>query len=159
MQQLCKMPLVRFGLFRWSDCLRSTFFSTDNLAKSDFPGEILSHGKLSPCPSQRRHKGLLLCGSASPAGLKDASTQPHVLEPHQACGTSSRPRIFKASPPNSAGCLIQRLSHREPRCVRLRQEPSGACRDRSGPGYALLLSISCSVLLRFWVFSPSQGWE
>lgn len=115
---------VGFGLFRWSNCLCSTFFSTDNLAKSDFPGEILSHGKLSLCPSQRWRKGLLCSGSASPARLKEASMEAHALDPHQACGTLSQPRIFKASPPNSAKCFVQRLCRREPLCVQRGRSPA-----------------------------------
>lgn len=84
--QRSKTLPVRFRLFRWMCAFCSTFFSTDNLAKSDFPGEIPSHGKLSPCPSWRRCKGLC-CGSASHMPIC-----PWCFP---------QPVIFKASLPNS----------------------------------------------------------
>lgn len=74
---------VRLGLFRRSGCLCPNFFSTDNLAKSGFPGEIHSHGSFSPCHSQKL------------SGLKGASLKAHLLVPHQASALHLNPGFSK----------------------------------------------------------------
>lgn len=154
---------VRFGLFRWSKCLCSTFFSTDNLAKTDFPGEILSHGKLPPCPGRRQCKGLLPSGSASPAGLKEASAEAHALEPYQTCTPAmfSSAWDFQSISPKFSQMLRAEAVPQGTAVCAARQEPSGTRRDLLGTGYALVWPF-CSpshapCCQDFGFFPPAEG--
>lgn len=131
--------LVRLGLFRRSGCLCPNLFSTDNLAKSGFPGEILSHGSLFPCPSQ------------SLVGLKEASLEAHLLELHQACAPHLSPGFSKhlfQTPPDAlcSGSATGSL------CV---CSKAGASQPGAQPGVALLLPSPSPCCEDFWLFFPS----
>lgn len=129
--------LVRLSLFRRSGYLCSNLFSTDNLAKSGFPGEILSHGSLSPCPSQRL------------VGLKGIPLEAHLLEPHLC--TSPQPRIFKSISSKLMQMLCAVAVPQGTSVCAAGQEPA---QPGAHPGVALLLPSPSPMLLRFLVIFP-----